>query len=212
VGHLYTDHITKKDFIIWGPVDLESNDPLLEADNQGPFSGLLLKDILFDGKNVGITFVSTSGLYGESSFRLRLKTLSEDCFKYVSTNVLQQSTSGDPFAQPTNVHNNIENGYGIFAGYSESIFEYLSPKPIITGISPIQGRVGDLITITGENLPIESIYEYVQFNGTPIFAPLRAKTKTKLEVIVPPGATSGRLTFHFGSGSVISPVDFEVIK
>ena len=53
-----------------------------------------------------------------------LISASEDYFRYKRTYSLQEESSGDPFAQPVNVYNNIENGFGIVAGYSEDVFVY----------------------------------------------------------------------------------------
>lgn len=49
-----------------------------------------------------------------------LRILSLDYFSYLHTTSLQSGLSEDPFAQPVIVHNNIENGAGIFAGFSTS--------------------------------------------------------------------------------------------
>jgi hypothetical protein len=43
-------------------------------------------------------------------------------------------TSGDPLAQPVNAYNNIQNGFGIFAGYSASVYRRTKPKPVILSI------------------------------------------------------------------------------
>ncbi len=34
-----------------------------------------------------------------------------------------ENAQGDPFAEPVQVYSNIENGYGIFAGFSKSTYE-----------------------------------------------------------------------------------------
>ncbi|OFX45366.1 MAG: hypothetical protein A2046_06545 [Bacteroidetes bacterium GWA2_30_7] len=47
-----------------------------------------------------------------------LNSVSEDYFLYSKSYNLYQSVKGNPFAEPVQVYNNIENGYGIFAGYS----------------------------------------------------------------------------------------------
>jgi hypothetical protein len=54
-----------------------------------------------------------------------LMSLSEDYFKYKLSLEKYQETAGDPFAQPVQVYSNVENGFGIFGGYSvyrDSIF------------------------------------------------------------------------------------------
>jgi hypothetical protein len=212
VGYLYTNQTTKKDFILWQPIFLQSDDPVLKTNDEATPDGLLFKDILFDGKSVDLKFAA-DGVYSYSNLRVSLRTLSEDYFKYASTTQLQNRTTGDPFAQPTNVYNNIDNGYGIFAGYGESIVEYSAPKPVITEITPLQGRVGDRVIILGENFPLSNFLT-VEFNGNPytILALATLHTKNKIEVIVPQGAISGRISILSDAGTAISPVDFEVIK
>jgi hypothetical protein len=65
------------------------------------------------------------GLGADYSFKLKLhftlKHLSKDYYNYHETLRLQTIRNGDPFAQPVIVHNNIENGAGIFAGFSQSV-------------------------------------------------------------------------------------------
>lgn len=61
-----------------------------------------------------------------SNYKLRLhftlRHLSEEYYQYKKSLELQKIRDSDPFAQPVIVFNNIENGAGIFAGYSQSVF------------------------------------------------------------------------------------------
>ena len=47
-----------------------------------------------------------------------LRTLSEDQYRYQRTRILQEFSEGDPFSEVVPVYTNVENGFGIFAGYS----------------------------------------------------------------------------------------------
>ncbi len=47
-----------------------------------------------------------------------LRTLSSDQYHYLRTLQLQEFNEGDSFSEVVPVYNNIENGFGIFAGYS----------------------------------------------------------------------------------------------
>lgn len=49
---------------------------------------------------------------------VELNSVSKDYFLYCKSYNLYQSVNGNPFSEPVQVYNNIENGYGIFAGYS----------------------------------------------------------------------------------------------
>lgn len=57
-----------------------------------------------------------------------MKKVSEAYFLYKETYALQQSVDGDPFAEPVTVFNNIENGYGIFAGYRTTLYPLEVPS------------------------------------------------------------------------------------
>ncbi len=64
-----------------------------------------------------------------------MRTLSEDYFLFQSTYNKYLFSSGDPFAQPVQVYGNIENGFGIFAGYNSTfdtlqINQGLFPSPL----------------------------------------------------------------------------------
>ena len=49
-----------------------------------------------------------------------LLSVSEQYYKYVTSVIEQQNNNDDYYAEPTKVYNNINNGYGIFAGYCTS--------------------------------------------------------------------------------------------
>ena len=51
---------------------------------------------------------------------VQLKSVSEDYFNYFNTVSLQSWTSGDPFSEPVQVYSNVQDGFGIFAGYQSS--------------------------------------------------------------------------------------------
>lgn len=126
VEQTYTDQITGEETIFRQPVPLESNDPAaLSADTYNR-EGVFFKDISFNGKRVSLPLESRLWNFGTEEVKLifYLRTLSEDFYKYKITSSLQNETSGDPFAQPVSVYTNIENGFGIFAGFSQSIFVY----------------------------------------------------------------------------------------
>jgi hypothetical protein len=57
--------------------------------------------------------------------RLVLSHSKEEYFKYFRSNRLQSATQGNPFAQPVQVYTNIQNGLGIFAGYTTDDWEFM---------------------------------------------------------------------------------------
>ena len=54
---------------------------------------------------------------------LQVLYISEAYYKYLETARLHDDTRDNPFAEPLSVYGNVENGYGIFAGYSSRTFE-----------------------------------------------------------------------------------------
>lgn len=106
------------------PVFVNANDPSLQADYN--FNGpIYFNDRLFDGD----ARVITVGLQAQSFYynqaaqvKIIFSSMSESYYKYATTTNLQHATSGDPFAQPVLVFNNIQNGLGIFGGYSQSVW------------------------------------------------------------------------------------------
>ena len=55
---------------------------------------------------------------------LQVLYISETYYEYLKTARLHDEIRENPFAEPLNVHGNVENGYGIFAGYSSRTFEF----------------------------------------------------------------------------------------
>jgi len=143
-----------------------------------------------------------------------LRTVSEDFYKYKITGSVHDNSSDNPFAQPVNVYKNIDNGFGIFAGYSESNFTIgkISERPVITSITPLKGRPGDHVIITGENFG--DGFSFVIFKGIPYLAEgsVMRSTNDELEVIIPPKAISGKIYVSNGSKITASEVEFEVIE
>lgn len=53
-------------------------------------------------------------------FEIELKHVSKDFYLFHVSSRLQQNTGDNPFGEPVVVYSNIENGFGIFAGFSKS--------------------------------------------------------------------------------------------
>lgn len=102
---------------------LQSEDPIF-SDVGYHEQGLTFSDALFEGKSVKISFNTYLPYYydvqvTEMEVILTLKEISEPLFNYQTTAALQNNLEGNPFAEPVPVYNNIENGYGVFGGYSQ---------------------------------------------------------------------------------------------
>jgi len=96
----------------------DSPDLLGEGD-----SNFIISDSKFNGS---ITKIKFQPVYPWSveiiEVGILAQNLSEEYNEYLKTLNLQRSTDGDPFAQPVKVYSNINNGFGIFAGYSAAYF------------------------------------------------------------------------------------------
>ncbi|GAA2439080.1 hypothetical protein GCM10010191_63000 [Actinomadura vinacea] len=77
--------------------------------------------------------------------------------------------------------------------------------PQVHSVEPGAAPVGGMVVIRGVGLGSAS---GVRFGG--VDAPVTDVTDTRLQTIVPPGATTGRLTVITPSGSATGPTDFTV--
>lgn len=111
------------------PLTLSTHDPAFQ-NNHSSEEGLLFDDGIFDGKEITVE-VTLHYYYTHPGEELRahLRTVSEDLYNYLTTSDLQNQASdfqklgvSDPLSQPALVFSNVQNGAGIFAGYSETTF------------------------------------------------------------------------------------------
>jgi len=83
-------------------------------------SGILLSDALFDGNTHSLK-INFDNYYLNSSnadLYVRLHSTSKAYYFYRKTLLLHQQNKNNPFAEPVQVYNNVENGLGIFACYN----------------------------------------------------------------------------------------------
>lgn len=94
---------------------------------------IIFNDQLFEGSNFTINLTTTEFIQEieliddgveldvnyDPNFRLfiTVNRLSASYYSYITTAGLQESLSGDPFAEPVQVYSNIENGLGYFGSY-----------------------------------------------------------------------------------------------
>lgn len=101
--------------------------PLINLDYS--FASLLTDDTKFNGLQYAIQFNLPFYLFFSpiGNMHIVLTTLNSDRYKYMQTANLQNTSKHDPFAQPVIIHNNIENGVGVFAGFSKSVWVLEKP-------------------------------------------------------------------------------------
>ena len=92
-------------------------------------TGMLFNDPLFNGKDYGFLMKINSSIlmpndqYSATRVNVILFSVSEEYYQYFTRKNLQDYNQGDPFAQPVQVFTNVENGFGIFAGYTSSVYK-----------------------------------------------------------------------------------------
>jgi len=87
--------------------------------------GVLFEDSPFNGNIVSYTFPINFTLPSlektPGKLVVELRSASEEYYLYQRSLSQQQANPGPPFAEPVVLYNNIENGQGIFAGYSADL-------------------------------------------------------------------------------------------
>ena len=81
-------------------------------DNQAVFN-----DVILAGKQYGLK-LRISTYYAQQDLYVMLSTVSDAYYTYHKSFQKHQDTEENPFSEPVIVYNNVENGLGIFAGYS----------------------------------------------------------------------------------------------
>ena len=82
----------------------------------------LLKDTPFKNSTYLFKLFSESYSYGiddiQTELVLTFNSYNYDYFQYLISKYVYNSNFGNPFAEPVQVYNNIENGYGIFGAFN----------------------------------------------------------------------------------------------
>lgn len=105
-----------------GIIYFNSDDPALNTNTSfeltDGFSGVgeaSFDDHLFNGENRSFTLnMHSYELSQISHLVLELSSMDRSAYLYNQSRLLQAGNEGNPFAEPSSVFNNIENGYGIF--------------------------------------------------------------------------------------------------
>ena len=99
--------------------DNAADEPFNESFYTAPF----FKDTLFDGQTHAIELSGNYNAPGRTRLRVQVLHVSETYYEHLRSAKSHESTLDNPFAEPVSVYSNVENGYGIFAGYSSQTFE-----------------------------------------------------------------------------------------
>ncbi len=119
----FTDNAKEKNFYLLKVLNSNGDDLFVEAvdptynNKTHEIPGILFNDNLFNGRTIDFRLTADS----PPIEKIILVSVSEEYYQYFTTKNLQQETRDDPFAQPVQLFNNIENGLGIFAGYNSFV-------------------------------------------------------------------------------------------
>jgi hypothetical protein len=92
-----------------------------------------------------------------------------------------------------------------------STADFSVPSPAISGFTPSNTIVGGTVVISGSNFSTTAANNVVKFNGTAVTATPQVNDKgTTLTVVVPAGATSGKITVSVDGQSTDSKDTFTV--
>jgi len=100
--------------------------PLTDSNNQLSYfnGGILFEDGLLDGQAISYTFPLQISIRPDREMLgkviAELRAVSEEYYLYHNSLSRQRGNPGVPFTEPVTIYDNIENGQGIFAGYSAS--------------------------------------------------------------------------------------------
>jgi hypothetical protein len=85
---------------------------------------IFFSDKQFDGQLIKIaSIINASERTNVIKAEVILNTLSKEFYLYKTTKARQAFAENDPFAQPVQVYNNVQNGFGIFIGFSQYAYE-----------------------------------------------------------------------------------------
>jgi hypothetical protein len=175
---------------------------------------IIFSDLLFDGQTHQMSLQTGQWFSRYSNLTVSVWSISEEYYNYKQTLQLQSDTRDNPFAQPVNVFNNIEGGFGFFGGYVRSNVSTDTAHPTITSITPLQGKPGDHIILTYESTTTSPFFQpgAVWFNGADdlLNAQVIMQTDNSMEFIVPQKSITGNLVVFINGFPIFSEKVFEV--
>ncbi len=104
---------------------LSSKDPVLKS--EGSYYGhFLFDDQLFNNKEISLNIdLKDYNPVRNKKVYIELTSLSRAGYLYQKTIEEYELARNDPFAEPVMIHSNIQNGFGIFAGYSSNTVTFI---------------------------------------------------------------------------------------
>lgn len=92
-------------------------------------SSFVFSDEFFDGQSYALTVTAPTLVDNipQVDYRLVVSAITEDYYQYQYSLRLKDATEENPYAEPVRIRTNVDNGYGIFAGYRDLV---ALPAPI----------------------------------------------------------------------------------
>lgn len=119
---VYQNYDSEEFYIRQREVPLETEDAAVE-NNEDNYTRLLLTDKIFDGVNYQIKVdFRDHQPRRDKVYYVKLMSINKSGYLYKKSIDAYNQAVNDPFAEPVQVYSNIENGYGIFSGYSIDIY------------------------------------------------------------------------------------------
>ena len=179
------------------------------------YSNIVFADSVISIKNRQATSVTLSIDYGlPTKYPVSFVVLNAlgNSPEYFSTQLTITDESGAAQASFTGLTLGVNyHGYVWYASEGEAFnvatidFTAIDMPTKITNFSPTEGKVGDTITITGENfINVSWVFFGTGSNIT------KTNSPTEITVRVPPDATSGKITIHTANGDAVSSGNFTV--
>lgn len=105
-----------------GQLSLVFTDPAYQENNGIYMQTVAFTDSHFEGNRVTLDFKCNNSFQDPNRpldyYQVYLRNLSREHYLYLKTYSIQQKSKVDPFAPPVHVENNIQNGFGVFAGFT----------------------------------------------------------------------------------------------
>jgi ELWxxDGT repeat protein len=165
-----------------------------EITSFSPQSGVVGTEVTITGKDF-----NTATFNNVVRFNGKLATVTQASPTQLKVRVPNSATTGK-----------ITVAVGTKVARSNDEFKVIILQPDIFSFSPTSGTEGTEVVIKGQNFSTVASNNTVRFNGR--FARVLQASDTELKVVVPPAATTGKISVHVGAKSDISSQVFTVVE
>lgn len=101
---------------------IESEDPTINSVYYDNSNFLIISDRNFNGKSVDFIF-NAGNFHSSDKIRVKVSAITKEYYYFLLSYSQYENSYDNPFAEPANVSNNIENGYGLFGLMNTVIYD-----------------------------------------------------------------------------------------